>query len=131
MGLRKFPVLPQKLLEEMLPGVQRALFKKKVPVRRCRYRTKFRAKNCALNTKLRDWEDIYNLERVRTGIDLKSYEVCATYHNIVVGVMPRGVKFFDRAPQPAKVLPSAPWAGRINHRQLVLPQAERRWDRSA
>ena len=88
---------------------------------------KFRAKNCALNTKLGDWEDIYNLERVRTGIDLKSYEVCATYHNIVVGVMPRGVKFFDRAPKPAKVLPSAPWAGRINHRQLVLPQAERRW----
>jgi hypothetical protein len=45
----------------------------------------------------------------------------------VVGIVPRVVKFFDRAPQPAKVLPSAPGAGRINHRQLILPQAQRRW----
>jgi hypothetical protein len=27
MGLRKLPVLPQKLLEEVLPGIQHALFK--------------------------------------------------------------------------------------------------------
>jgi hypothetical protein len=26
-GFRKLPVLPQKLLEEVLPGIQRALFK--------------------------------------------------------------------------------------------------------
>ena len=98
-GLRKLPVLPQKLLEEMLPGVQRALFKiKRSGKEDAGIDRKFRAKCCALNPKLGDWEDIYNLERVRTGIDLKSYEVCATYHNIVVGVMPRGVKFFDRAP---------------------------------
>ena len=77
---------------------------------------KFRAENCALNTKLGDWEDLHNLERIETGIELKSYEVCETYSHVVVGVVPHGVKFFDRAPQPAKVLPGAPWAGRINHR---------------
>ena len=126
-GPQKAPGAPTKAPRRDASGCPAcSVQNKKVPVRRCRYRTKFRAKNCALNPKLGDWEDIYNLERVRTGIDLKSYEVCATYHNIVVGIMPRGVKFFDRAPQPAKVLPSAPGAGRINHRQLVLPQAARR-----
>lgn len=89
--------------------------------------TKFRAESCALNPKLGDWEDIYNLKRVKTGINLKGCEVCVTYGYVVVGVVPRGVKFFDRAPQPAKVLPGAPGAGRINYRQLVLPQAQRRW----
>ena len=89
--------------------------------------TKFRAENCALNPKLGDWEDIYNLEREKTGIDLKSCEVCETYRHVVVGVVPRVVKFFDRAPQPAKMLRGAPGAGRINCRQLFLPQAKHRW----
>jgi hypothetical protein len=56
-GLGEVPVLPQKLLKELLPGVQGALSKQKVPVRLCRrfVSSKFRAKNCVLNPKLGDW----------------------------------------------------------------------------
>jgi hypothetical protein len=35
-SLGKEPVLPQKLLEELLPAVQRALSKREIPVRLCR-----------------------------------------------------------------------------------------------
>jgi hypothetical protein len=85
-GLGKEPVLPHKLLKELLPGVQGALFKlkdsgKAMPAfcfkqsfaLRTAYSTrnsgtsyagflfprKFRAKNCVLNPKLGDWEDIH------------------------------------------------------------------------
>jgi hypothetical protein len=34
----------------------------------------FRAQSYAFNPKLWDWEDIHNLERVKTGKDLKSFK---------------------------------------------------------
>jgi hypothetical protein len=57
-GLSEIPVLPQKLLEEMLPGVGRALFKRKISEKKpafFKFLTKFRAKSCVLNPKLGDW----------------------------------------------------------------------------
>jgi hypothetical protein len=45
-GLSKLPVLPQKLLEELLPGVSSALFKGKIVVR----------KKQGFNPKLGDWQ---------------------------------------------------------------------------
>ena len=49
-GFGKLPVLPQKLLKEMLPGVQGALSNEKAPVRRCRYEQSF-ALRPALSTR--------------------------------------------------------------------------------
>jgi hypothetical protein len=55
-GLRELPVLPQKLLEELLPGVQHALFRlKRSGKKDASIDRKFRAKNCDLNPKLGDW----------------------------------------------------------------------------